>query len=73
MFYNKPKLVNIKCIVSGEVKNRRAWYHCGICQINYSVNVFPEYDGWLRRPSCALCSGILARKTVQLFTPHRRR
>lgn len=73
MFYNKPKLVNIKCIITGQVKARRAWYNCGVCQINYSVDVFSEYDGWLRRPSCALCSGILARKTVQLFAPHRRR
>ncbi len=73
MFYNKPKLVNIKCIITGRVIPRRAWYNCSECQINYSVDIFPEYDGWLRKPRCALCSGVLTRKFVQLFAPHRRR
>jgi len=73
MFNNKLKLQRIKCIITGQVKACRAWYVCGVCQINYSVDIFPEYDGWLRRPSCAMCAGLLTRKTVPLFTPHRRR
>ena len=75
MFANKQnqKLQKIKCIITGQVKSCRMWYNCKGCQINYSADMFFEYDGWLRRPRCAMCECKLSKNTVQLFAPHRRR
>jgi len=73
MFVNKQKLQKIKCIITGQVKQYSMWYNCGRCFINYSPDVFREYDGYLLRPRCAICNCFLAKNTVPLFPGHRRR
>jgi uncharacterized CHY-type Zn-finger protein len=75
MFASKQKqqFPKIKCIITGQVKSCRTWYNCARCQINYSSEMFSEYDGWLRRPRCAMCVYGLSKNTVQQFTQHRRR
>lgn len=73
MFANKQKLQKIKCIITGQVKQCGIWFNCSRCCINYGMDIFREYDGYLMRPKCAICDGILVRKTAQLFPGHRRR
>jgi len=75
MFANKQNqnLQKIKCIITGQIKECRMWFNCYRCSINYSADNFREYDGYLMRPKCAICDGVLVRKTVPLFPGHRRR
>jgi NAD-dependent SIR2 family protein deacetylase len=74
MFANSQNYPKIKCIITGSTQSRCAWYNCMSCSINYSTEIFIEYDGWLRRPSCALCGSHLVRKYIQLyFSKHKRR
>lgn len=73
MFSNKQKLQKIKCVITGQIKQCWAWYNCASCCINYSTEIFSGYDGWVKRPRCAMCAGLLLRKTISLFSTHRRR
>jgi len=73
MFANKQKLPKIKCIITGQIDTRRAWYNCPLCCINYGSDIFNKYDIWTSRPRCAICDGFLNRKSITLFAPHRRR
>lgn len=73
MFRKKELLPKIKCIITGQTTPSRIWYNCKTCNINYSVDVFSEYNGWSYCPNCIICNKLLDLNTIPLASVHKRR